>query len=98
MTATVHHLASPGQKPPRYPDHIDLRSIIRQGQSMTRRITYAQDSWNLDGAPAVSGRASPRSSRSESWTEISSRPSRAELRSSDSPSPSPRLRRRPTLG
>jgi hypothetical protein len=57
MTATVHHLVSPGRGPRRYPDHVDLRGVIRQGDRMTHRITYADDVWNLAGAPDVSGRA-----------------------------------------
>ncbi len=59
MTATVHHLTHPGRGPRRYADHVDLRGVIRQGDRMTRRITYAHDAWNLVGAPDVSGRSSP---------------------------------------
>ncbi|MDQ6796894.1 MAG: hypothetical protein M3011_02515 [Actinomycetota bacterium] len=59
MTATIHHLTSPRRGQHRYPDHVDLRVVIRQGEHMKKRVAYAADAWNLDGAPDVSGRASP---------------------------------------
>ncbi len=58
MTATVHHLAHPGRGQRRYPDHVDLRGVIRQGDRMAKRITYSSDIWNLDGAPDMGGNAS----------------------------------------
>lgn len=55
--ATVHPFPSHGKRP-RYADHIDLRKLIRQGASMTNRIAYGDDAWNLAGAEDFDGRSS----------------------------------------
>jgi len=58
VTATLH-LAPSGPGPCRYPDAVDLRSVIRQGETMARRVTYADDVWDLTGAADFDGRSSP---------------------------------------
>jgi hypothetical protein len=58
MTATVHQLAHTDRGTPRYPNGVDLRSVIRQGDTITYRITYSDDAWNLAGAADFDGRSS----------------------------------------
>ena len=41
MTAAVHQLTPRRDGPSRYPDHVDLRSVIRQGDRM-KSVTIAE--------------------------------------------------------
>ncbi|MEX2503614.1 MAG: hypothetical protein WD378_02120 [Egicoccus sp.] len=43
---------------PRYPDSLDLATLMRGGHNARKPIRYSDDVWDLDGLPAIDPRAS----------------------------------------
>ncbi|MGI9016340.1 MAG: hypothetical protein ACR2HR_04410 [Euzebya sp.] len=54
MTASVLQLPTRDRPHARYPDDLDLRSIIRQGEQLDARLTYCSDVWDFTGSPEMS--------------------------------------------
>ena len=54
MTATFHQLADRRHDHLRYPDYLDLRTIIRQGDRIDGVIRYSADAWDFTGSPEMS--------------------------------------------
>lgn len=53
MTAQVLQLPTPAALAPRYPDTVDLREVMRQGEQMLHPIAYSHDTWDLAGCPDI---------------------------------------------